>query len=95
MNYSLPPEILMGTPDNAHPDWTVDLEACTATHASGLIVRAERTPDDDATDFTADNLEAWQAKMLQHMALGELIPLAHRLVNEAVAAYQDAQAGRH
>ncbi len=95
MNYSLPPEILMATHDNAHPDWTVDLEACTATHASGLVVRAVRSPDDDATDFHPANLDAWQDKMLQSMPLDALIQLAKRLMREAVTAYRDTQADRH
>lgn len=86
---------MTGKHRNWHRRWVVDLAACTATHDSGLVVRAVRAPDDDATDFEATNLEAWQAEMLKAMPMSNLVPHAQRLLREAVEVYQRAQAGRH
>jgi hypothetical protein len=78
-----------------HRRWVVDLAACTATHDSGLIVKAIRSPDDEATDYRPLNLDAWQDKMLTTMPLPNLVPHAKRLLREAVEVYQRAQQLRH
>jgi hypothetical protein len=78
-----------------HRRWIVDLAACTATHSSGLIVRAARTAAGDATDFLPVNLDEWQQKMLATMPLPNAAAHAKRLMREAVEVYQRAQAKRH
>lgn len=80
---------------NWHKRWTVDLDACTATHDSGLVVQVVRAEDDDAMDYLADNLDAWQAEMLKTMPISNLIPHAQRLLKEAVEVYQRALTRRH
>lgn len=82
---------MTGKHRNWHRRWIVDLAACTATHDSGLVVRACRSPGDDATDFQAANLDAWQTKMLATMSLPNLVAHAKRLMREAVEVYQRAQ----
>jgi len=86
---------MTGKHRNWHRRWIVDLAACTATHESGLVVRAVRAPDDDATDYQPANLDAWQALMLQTMPISNLVPHAQRLMREAAEVYQRAQAERH
>jgi hypothetical protein len=78
-----------------HRRWIVDLAACTATHDSGLIVRAVRSPAGDATDFRPANLDEWQNKMLATMPLPNLVAHAKRLMREAVEVYQRELAKRH
>lgn len=78
-----------------HRRWVVDLAACTATHESGLVVRAVRAPDGDATDYTPANLDAWQTEMLRTMPFDNLVPHARRLMREAADVYGRALEGRH
>lgn len=78
-----------------HRRWIIDLAACTATHDSGLIVTAERSPEEDGYDFHAANLDAWQTAMLVTMPMSNLIPHAQRLLREAAEAYQYVLRGRH
>lgn len=78
-----------------HRRWAVDLAAGTATHDSGLVVRAVRTPDDDATDYQPANLDAWQSRMLGTMPLPDLAAHAQRLMREAVEVYRHALDRRH
>lgn len=86
---------MTGKHRNFHRRWVVDLAACTATHDSGLVVRAVRAPDDDATDYQAANLDAWQTEMLKTMPISNLIPHAQRLMREAIEVYQAALDRRH
>ena len=81
---------MTGEHHNWHRRWIVDLAACTATHDSGLIVRAIRAPDNDATDYRPVNLDAWQQTMLATMPLSNLLPHAQRLMREAIEVYQHA-----
>jgi hypothetical protein len=79
-----------------HKRWVVNLDQCTATHDSGLIVRAERAIDGEAaTDFKPVNLAGWQNEMLKTMPISNLLPHAQRLMKEAVQVYQRAQEDRH
>jgi hypothetical protein len=86
---------MTGKHRNWHRRWIVDLAACTATHDSGLIVRAARTPTSEATDFLPVNLDDWQQTMLATMPLPNLVAHANRLMREAVEVYQREQAKRH
>lgn len=86
---------MTGKHHNWHRRWAIDLAACTATHDSGLIVRAKRTPDDDGYNFTPANLPEWQTAMLASMPMSNLIPHAQRLIREATEAYQYSLRGRH
>ena len=72
-----------------HRRWVVDLAASTATHDSGLIVRAVRS--DNATDFLPVNLDEWQDKMLATMPLPNLAAHARRLMREAAEVYNRAR----
>lgn len=78
-----------------HRRWVVDLAACTATHDSGLVLRASRAPDAEATDFNVENLNTWQAGMLDRMPLPDVLVHAKRLLREGVQVYQRAQDRRH
>lgn len=78
-----------------HRRWVIDLAACTATHDSGLVVRAVRAPGGGAMDYTAANLDEWQSQMLKTMPITNLVPHAQRLMREAAAAYQHALEQRH
>lgn len=78
-----------------HRRWIVDLEECTVTHDSGLIVRAVRIPTGDAIDLLPVNLDAWQDKMLQTMPPANLVAHAQRLMREAAEVYQRALSQRH
>ncbi|MEL5850146.1 MAG: hypothetical protein U7M05_12425, partial [Candidatus Igneacidithiobacillus chanchocoensis] len=82
---------MAGKHRNWHRRWIVDLAAGTATHDSGLIVRAARSPAGDAADFQPANLDEWQNRMRPTMPPPNLVAHARRMMREAVAVYQRAQ----
>lgn len=77
-----------------HRRWTVDLATLTATHDSGLVVRG--VAGDGYWDYEAVNLDAWQASTLTQMPIGNLVPHARRLMQEASRVLERARerAGR-
>jgi hypothetical protein len=78
----------MGKRQYWHREWTLDMEAGTATHSSGLVVRIAHDKAGGYTDMTADNLEAWQREELKRMNPDDLVRHAHRLFNEAKRAWE-------
>lgn len=75
--------------------WRVDLEACTATHDSGLVVTARRCAKGDGYEFTASSVEDWQVFLLASMPLPAVTALAQDLMCQAVTLYLQALRTKH
>lgn len=81
---------------NWHKRWTVNLDDCTATHDSGLIVRfSEALDSPGAWDGSPTNSQEWFEKIKNSMPPRDLERHAARLMREAGDAYLYRLKQRH
>lgn len=77
-------------------EWSVDIEARTATHTSGLVVQF--TPADDtpgAHEGHATNVEQVSVDLLAKHGPHNVPQMFARLMREAGEIYTDAHRGQH